>query len=113
MKTKLQKWMSYLSLLSILAVLSPITGNHKWESFLPFLAFMAFTRVKADERFKSNMNKACRNGFIASVIGVIGMAFVLNSGPSMNTLVITLQVILWTMVIVFAASFTFFDRKGI
>ena len=113
MRTKAQKFLSYFSLLSLLALLAPITGDSQWETFLVFLSFMAFTKVKADERFKSNMNKAARNGFIASIIGLIGLAFVIHSNPAVNTLEITLQVCLWQMMIVFAASFTLYDRKGI
>ncbi|NVO19213.1 MAG: DUF3796 domain-containing protein [Bacteroidetes bacterium] len=89
MKTT-QKWVSYLSVLSLLAVLEVFTGNPKWEVFLGFLPFMAFARVKADERFKSNMNKAARNGFIASILGVIGLVFVISSNPSLDKMVIAL-----------------------
>jgi len=112
MKTKQQKFLSYLSLLSLLSLLKLVTDDPRWDIFLVFLVFIVFTRIKADERFKSNMNKAARNGFITSVLGIIGMALVINSHPTADTLVIALQVCLWVMMIVFMASFTLFDRKG-
>jgi hypothetical protein len=113
MKPNIQSFLSYLSLLSLLAILEPITGDSQWSVFLVFLCFMAFTRVKADERLKSNLNKAARNGFITSVICIICLALLLNRFPANETLVIAIQVCLWAMMLVFAVSFTLFDRKRI
>ncbi len=70
-------------------------------------------KAKADERLKSNLNKAARNGFLASIICIVGLAFVINTQPAPDMLIIALEASFWIMVIVFAASFTLFDRMGI
>ena len=113
MKPKIQKFLLYLSLLSLLALLTPITGNPKWKIFTVFLCFMVFTKVKVDERLKSNLNKAARNGFISSIACIVGLAYLLTRQLAVESLMLAVQVCLWIMILVFAASFTLFDKKGI
>jgi len=113
MKPKLQKYLLYLSLLSLLALLKTITGNPRWEIFSVFLCFLVFTKVKADERLKSNLNKAARNGFISSITCIVALAYFITRQLPVESLMLAVQVCLWIMILVFAASFTLFDKKGI
>ena len=113
MKTSIQKFLSYLSLLSLLAILEPITGNRHWSVFLVFLCFMVFAKGTADERLKTNLNKAARNGFISSIACIAGLAFLINSQSTTDTLIFALQVCLGIMMVVFAVSFTILDKRVI
>ena len=112
MKSKQNKLLTALSLLSVLAVLEPITGNSDWRVFLTFLSFMAFIKIKDDERLKLNIDKAARNGFLSSLICLIGLVLFLTSKPEYEQIINAVQVVLVISTLTFAISYTYFDKKG-
>lgn len=108
---KLQRFLPMLSVLAIPAVLAPVTGNNNWLSFLSFLTFLLFSKVKSDERFKINMNKAARNGFVASMLCWAGLAFFLSYTPDIGMLIQFLVYALFLITVIFAISFALYDKK--
>lgn len=113
MRTSLQKMLTSMSVLSVLAVLEPITGNPKWSVFLTFLCFLVFTKVTSDERLKNNMNRAARNGFIASILAMTALVMLLAAGTSFDGIILAIQLCLGGMMLTFAVSYTIYDRRGI
>ena len=113
MKSKQNKLLTALSLLSVLAVLEPITGNSDWRVFLTFLSFMAFIKIKNDERLKLNIDKAARNGFLSSLICLIGLVLFLTTKPNFDQIIYAVQAVLVISTLTFAISYTYFDKKGV
>ena len=106
------KIVSSLTALSALAALAPITGNNHWLTFLSFLSFFSFAKVNMDERMKTNLDRAARNGFIVSVLCLITlMLFVLSAAGPANV-VPALELSLVAITVVFSASFTAYDKFG-
>ncbi len=106
------KIISSLAALSALAALAPITGNDHWLPFLSFLSFLSFNRVNMDERMKTNLDRAARNGFIASVLSLIAMMFYIISASGKANVVAAIELTLVAITVVFSASFTIYDKFG-
>ncbi len=107
------KWLSKFAVLAVLAVLTPITGNEYWMSFLGFLSFLAFTRIRSDERYQLNIDRAARNGFIASLLCIVGLVLCIASNPAQDTLVYAIEITLVLVSLTFSASYTYYDKKGV
>ena len=112
MKTTSQKILTGLSLLSVLAVLEPLTGNSDWAIFLSFLPFLAFSRLKSDERFRQNRDKAARNGFVATLICITLLIVYLTTKPNYDNTVNAIQLVMVIATLTFAASYTYYDKNG-
>jgi len=113
MKTKTQKFLSSLSALSALASLTALNGDPTWLTFLSFLSFLGFAKIKTDERWKTNVDRAARNGFIVAFLCVVGLVALLGFKPSFDVLIYALQTTLVSIVISFIISFSIYDKKGV
>ncbi len=110
MKIEKNKIIASLTALSALAALAPITGNNDWLTFLSFLSFYSFIKVNMDERMKTNIDRAARNGFIASLVCLSALMFYVTSSPSTDRIVFALEISLATISIVASISFTVYDK---
>jgi hypothetical protein len=106
------KIISSLSALSALAALAPITGNNHWLTFLSFLSFFSFSKVNMDERMKTNLDRAARNGFIVSVICLIALMLYVLSAAGQANVIMAIELSLVAITVVFSGSFTAYDKFG-
>lgn len=101
-----------LTSLSALAALAPFTGNDQWLSFLAFLSFYSFIKVKTDERMKTNIDRAARNGYVASLACMTGMLLFITTSPATAQIVTAFEITFVVTALVTSVSFTAYDRFG-
>lgn len=101
-----------LTSLAALAALAPVTGNNEWLAFLSFLSFYSFIKVKMDERMKSNIDRAARNGYIAALLCMTGMLIYITTHPATEQMVTAFEITFVITAIVTSVSFTAYDRFG-
>lgn len=112
MRTRAQKILSRLPALSALASLTALNGDPVWLAFLCFLSFLGFRKVKPDERWEINLDRAARNGFIVSFLCMVAMFFLLVIEPQLNILTNALKITFAAMIVSFVVSFMFYEKKG-
>lgn len=109
-------WFKYLGLLGFLGLLGLVTSNVGYYGFFGFFGFFGVATIKSDERLVENINKACRNAFVVSILvfaaacaygGVAGVALdeQIFAGAFMISFVL--------QGVVFTFSFNFYDRAGV
>lgn len=64
----MKNWIKYLGFLGFLGLLGYFTSNPGFYGFFGFFGLFSYTRITQDERFEANLNKACRNAFLLSII---------------------------------------------
>ena len=106
------KFLGSLTALSALAALAPVTGNDKWLTFLTFLTFFSFVKVNMDERMKVNLDRAARNGFVASILCLVGMLLYILAKDKEANVVASVEVAIVVVTVVFSDSFTVYDKLG-
>lgn len=63
-----KNWLGYFGFLGFLGLLGLPTGNWGFYGFFGFFGWFAFLNIINDERLVENVNRACRNAFICSLL---------------------------------------------
>lgn len=105
--------MAYLGLLGFLGLLGLVTGNEGFYGFFGFFGFFSALLGKGtDERIDRNVNRACRNSFVfctgasAFFIAYIAALRAIEAFPA------ALAIVFAGNMIVFVASFIYFNERG-
>ena len=107
-----RNWLKVLWVLGFLGLLGYFTKNTGFYGFFGFFGFLSFNNIKDDERLIENVNKAARNGFIASMaICIVAIVFVSIVGYK-EILAYGIPVIFIVQFLVFFFSFQFYDNLG-
>ena len=64
----MKNWLQYIGLLGLLGFLGVFTPNAGFIGFFGFFGFLGFKDIIFDERFEANVNKACKNTFVLSIV---------------------------------------------
>lgn len=104
--------LKYLGLLGFLGLLGLVTDNPGFYGFFGFFSFFAYNRILPDERFKSNVNKAGKNAFMAGLIlyPVATIIAVFSSFASIFAIAYAFNFAL--QIIVFTFSLTRYEKHG-
>jgi hypothetical protein len=102
--------MAYLGLLSFLGLLGLVTGNEGFYVFFGFFGFFSALLGKGtDERIDRNVNRACRNSF---VFCTGASAFFIAALRAIEAFPAALAIVFAGNMIVFVASFIYFNERG-
>ena len=100
----------YLGLLGPLGLLGLLTGNTGFYGFFGFLS--ALWGRGTDERVERNVEKACRNAFlfatVASAFSITSIAIL----QALEAFALAFSVLFAGSMLMFVASFIYYDRHG-
>jgi len=103
----------YLGLLGFFGLLGPLTGHSGFYGFFGFFGLLsALWGRGSDERVDANIDRACRDAFIFSVVAsTLFLAYIAALGAQ-GLLAAAFSVVFAGNVVVFVASFILRDRWG-
>ncbi len=110
-----RNWFKYLGFLGFLGLLGFVTSSIGYFGFFGFFGFFGVLTAKNDERLMQNINKACRNAFVVSILmfaaacaycGVTGLALDEQVFAAAFMISFILQGVAFTF------SFNYYDRVG-
>lgn len=108
-----KSWLRYLAFLGLLGLLGFFTSNPGLYGFFGFFGFLSYNRKGNDEMLESNINRACRNVFIAAVlIFVVGFSVVLLVQPLVIDALWVLALTFAAQMLVFGASLSYYEYRG-
>lgn len=64
----MKNWLQYIAFLGLIGLLGIFTPNAGFIGFFGFFGFFNFRNIIFDERFEANVNKACKNTFVISIV---------------------------------------------
>ena len=103
----------YLGFLGFLGMLGLITGNPGFYGFFGFFGFWSSMWGKgSDERVDQNVNRACRNAFIFTIVAsalLFSYIAVLRTAEAFQ-LAMSVAVLFAGGLMIFVASFVYYDR---
>jgi hypothetical protein len=103
----------YLGLLGFLGLLGLFTGNYGLYGFFGFFGFFSPLGGRgSDERVERNVNRACRNAFVFD-LGVSALFIVyIATSRVIEAFAPAFAIIFAGSLILFTASFIYYDRRG-
>ena len=103
----------YLGFLGFLGMLGLITDNPGFYGFFGFFGFWSSMWGKgSDERVDQNVNRACRNGFIFTMVAsalLFSYVAILRTSEAFQ-LAISIAALFAGSLMIFVASFVYYDR---
>lgn len=103
-------WLKYLGFLGLLGLLGIFTSNSGFYGFFGFFGWFAFAKIINDERLAENINKACRNAFVVSLV-ITTSAFAYGvSTRNVEALALGLIINFVALILVFSVSLQIFDK---
>jgi hypothetical protein len=103
----------YLGLLGFLGFLGLVTGNEGFYGFFGFFGFLsAFWGRGTDERVDKNINKACRNSFIFSILASVFCILYITILKAITAFPMVFSVLFAGNMIIFVASFIYYNERG-
>ena len=75
---------SLLGLIGFLGIIGPIIGKETWLFWLAWFAWFSFYSTPADERFLKNLFKAGLPSYGITLLGLIVLFFMKDSGMSQD-----------------------------
>jgi len=104
---------SYLGLLGFLGLLGLVTRNEGFFGFFGFFGFLsAFWGRGTDERVDKNVNRACRNSFIFSTLASSFFITYIAAFRAVEALPMAFSVLFAGSMILFVASFIYYNERG-
>jgi len=103
----------YLGLLGFFGLLGPVTGHSGFYGFFGFFGLLsALWGRGSDERVDANIDRACRDAFIFSIVAsTLFLAYIAALGAQ-GLLTAAFSVVFAGNVVVFVVSFILRDRWG-
>ncbi|MDH5361972.1 MAG: DUF3796 domain-containing protein [Aigarchaeota archaeon] len=103
----------YVGLLGFLGLLGLITGNPGYYGFFGFFGFLAALWGRgSDERVDNNVNRACRNAFIFVMAASASFISYMGILRASEILPIAFSVAFAGSLILFVASFIYYNESG-
>jgi len=108
--------MGYLGFLGFLGLLGLVTDNPGFFGFFGFFGFWSSMWGKgSDERIDQNVNRACRNAFVFSIVAsalLFSYIAILRAAEAFQ-LAMSVAVLFAGGLIIFVASFVYYDRFSV
>ena len=111
--------MGYLGFLGFLGLLGLVSDNPGFYGFFGFFGFWSSMWGRgSDERVDQNINRACRNAFVFTMVGSALLFSYMAILETAVTFQMTMSLaVLWFLsfaggLIVFVASFIYYDRSS-
>jgi len=105
----------YLGFLGFLGLLGLITDNPGFFGFFGFFGFLSSMWGRgSDERIDQNINRACRNAFVFSIIAsalLFSYIAILRTAEAFQ-LAMSVVVLFAGGLAIFVASFVYYDRSS-
>jgi hypothetical protein len=115
-KTVRRSLIGYLGFLGFLGMLGLITDNPGFYGFFGFFGFWSSMWGKgSDERVDQNVNRACRNGFIFTMVAsalLFSYMAIVRTAETFQ-LAISVAALLAGSLTIFVASFVYYDRFSV
>ncbi|VVB88007.1 Uncharacterised protein [uncultured archaeon] len=110
---KFRNNIGYLGLIGFLGLLGLVTGNTGFYGFFGAFGFFGAVGGRGrDERVERNINRACRNAFVLSVVASsISLAYA-GAFKAVENYPLLLALPFVGSMLLFALSYTYYDRKG-
>jgi hypothetical protein len=104
-------WLKYVGFLGFLGFLGIATGQIGFYGFFGFFGFFSYTRVLNDERLETNINKAARNAFLASL--PVFVAAIVSAGllEDLTVYAYAFIVLFILQILTFSLSLKIYDRQ--
>jgi len=103
----------YLGLLGFLGLLGLITGNNGFYGFFGFFGFLsALWGRGTDERVDRNIEKACRNAFIFTMITSTLFVALIATLRTLDVFPTAFSILFAGNIMLFVASFVYYDSRG-
>lgn len=103
----------YLGLMGFLGLLGLITGNYGFYGFFGFFGFLgAFGGRGSDERVEQNINRACRNAFIITMVTLALSLAYIASLRATDAFLSAFVLLFVEGPVSFVASYIYYDRRG-
>ncbi|WDV44212.1 DUF3796 domain-containing protein [Clostridiaceae bacterium M8S5] len=112
MKVKQFNPLALLGLLSLLGLVGIIKDEPLWYSWFGWFVWFKYLNHPIDERFKNNINKASRNGFIVAVVGIMTIIFMKGIHIAENIVNGIMAIAFIAMMLIFVVSFLYFEKLG-
>lgn len=105
--------MGYLGLLGFLGLLALVTGNEGFYGFFGFFGFLsALWGRGTDERVDKNINRACRNSFVFSTLASVFFIVYITTLQAVDVFPIAFSILFAGNMILFVASFIYYNEHG-
>jgi len=110
----MKRWLKYLGFLGFLGLLGIFTGNLAFYGLFNFFGFwgLANRKQKSDELLISNIAKAGRNAFFASLVAVSLTIAVLSVFKTLEAAEISIAVVFTTQLLTFIFSLNYYEKRG-
>lgn len=106
-------WLKYLGFLGFAGLLSLFTDNPGYSGFFGFFAFFGFAKVRCDERFSVNINKAARNAWVISILFYVAASIFAAFTPfKAMVFAFGFGISFALQILVFTFSFQYYDNRG-
>jgi len=103
----------YMGLLGFLGLLGLVTGNPGFFGFFGFFGFLSALWGKGtDERVDNNVNRACRNAFIFCIGASTFFIAYIAGLRAVDAFPLALSILFTGNMVVFVASFIYFNERG-
>jgi hypothetical protein len=103
----------YLGFLGFLGLLGLVTDNPGFFGFFGFFGFLSSMWGRgSDERIDQNVNRACRNAFVFSIVAsalLFSYVAILRTAEAFQ-LAMSVVVLFAGGLVIFVASFVYYDR---
>jgi hypothetical protein len=107
--------LAYMGFLGFLGMLGLVTDNPGFFGFFGFFGFWSSMWGKgSDERVDQNVNRACRNAFIFTTVAsalLFSYIAILRTAQAFQ-LAMSIAVLFAGGLVIFVASFVYYDRFG-
>lgn len=107
-----KNWLKYFGFLGLLGLLGLFTSNVGFYGFFGFFGFFSAGKVKQDERFIANINKAAKNAFLVSLFVFIITTILPTIISNRDIFVYGFAINFALQMIIFTFSFQYYDRVG-
>ncbi len=104
--------LKFLALLGLLGLLGLFTDNPGFYGFFGFFAFASFSGMKEDELLQKN---ACRAGFNAFLVSLVGLALAIALGAltlDLPLMSLAVGIVFAAQLVTFVVSFQIYERRG-
>jgi len=108
----MNNWLQYLGFLGLLGLLGIFTPNPGLYGFFGFFGFFGFRKIIFDERLEANVNKACKNTFVLSIIVYALTAVFVSLTTNTRAYIYAFALSFGMQMVVFAFSLQYYEKVG-
>ena len=104
--------LALLGFIGFVGIIGFFGGCAVWFIFFTWFIWFAWIKRPVDERFYKNIDRASRNGFIISMVGVAFILALLGLKAPYEKIIIAIVCLFETLLFGFLISLLFYDKRG-